>query len=203
VTQTAFDRALLWVLDGGHGWGGERGRSDNPHDGAAKHVPEGAVHTVDGITQPVYDEFRLGAGELPRPVAQIEPAEVASVYYRIWRRAWCDQVAMIPAESVALVIFDGVVQHGRPAAVEMWQRVVRSVPDGVPGPDTLTRTRERLAALGERIVAAAYLDRRYRLYLAILDRHPDYYRFRRGWRRRLNAVAAQVGLPPAWPEVAA
>lgn len=157
------------------------------------------MHTVDGLTQPVYDDYRLAHGELPRPIGAIEPAEVGAVYFWLWRRAWLDQVAPLPAERLALAIFDGVVNQGLGEAVMVWQRVVRTPADEIPGPHTIAQTEKRVALLGELAVVEAYLELRYGAYQRILIEHPEDGRFAHGWRNRLNALCAQLGIPPVWP----
>ena len=201
AVQTAFDRALAWLLHGGHGWAGEGGTSADPTDHAARTQPFGAIHTNYGITQDTYTDWRLAQGDVPAPVAEIDLAEVSAIYFGLWRAAWCDQLAgKLGCADLALCVFDGVVQHGQGEAVRMWQRVARSTPDGVPGPLTLLMTDARRTHVGEPALCAAYLDRRHGFYEGLILRDPTQGRFRNGWRARLNALAATVGLAPLWTD---
>ena len=196
---TAFDRAMTWLLHGGYGWAGEGGSSSDPADRAAAAVGAGMIHTRLGVTQDTYTDWRLAKGELPRPVWEIEDAEVAAIYFQnFWRAAWCDRLAALPAPDLALCVLDGAVQHGPDESVRLWQRVVRTVPDGVPGPTTLLCTEARRAQVGEQALCSAYLDRRVGLYETLILRDPSQVRFRRGWMRRMNALAQTVGLTPLW-----
>lgn len=191
--QTAFDDAMAFVAR----W--EGGFSRDPTDRAAGQA--GAIHTVAGVTQVTYDDWRLRVGDVPRPIAEIEADEVAAVYRLLyWREGWCDRVASdVRAERLALCLFDGAVQHGVSGSTRLWQRTVQAEPDGMPGPKTIERTLIHVGQLGQLIVCEAYLERRYGVYVELIKRNPEQQKFRNGWRNRLNSLCKEVGVPIVWP----
>lgn len=190
---TAFDRAMSFVSP----W--EGGISRDPTDRAAK-KSRSPIHTVAGITQETYDDWRLRKGDLPRPVAEIEADEIGAIYrHQYWREAWCDRVADdLKAESLALCLFDGAVQHGVSGSTRLWQRTVHAEADGVPGPKTLEQTARRIEGYGELPVCEAYLDRRVGIYADLIKRYPDQRKYRNGWRNRVNALCKAIGVSPVW-----
>lgn len=202
AVETAFDRALAWLLHGGFGWRGEGGTSADPNDHAARDQPFGAIHTNFGITQDTYTDWRLKNGDVPAPVAQIDLAEVSAIYFtEFWRTAWCDQLAgKLGMADLALCLFDGQVQHRPADNIRLWQRVVRSTPDGVPGPLTLLMTDARRTQIGEAALCEAYLERRQGLYETLIIRDPTQAAERNGWKSRINALAQTVGLAPIWTD---
>jgi lysozyme family protein len=196
VPLTAFDRALAWLLQQ------EGGFSADPSDRAARMVPPGQVHTAYGITQVTYTAWLEKQGESHRPVGAITMAEVASIYLGIWRRVGCADLAEDGAHRLALVHFDGAVQHGERSAVRLLQRSVQVVPDGIWGPRTHAAVRAAMACHqppNDGPLCEAVLARRVALYQRLL-RLPGQIRFARGWRRRINALATHVGVPIPWPD---
>ena len=193
--MTPYDRALAFIL----GW--EGGSSSDPLDRAAHQALAAGqtIHTVRGITQATYDDWLLSKGELPRPVVEIEIADVAAIYHSLfWVPAWCDRLVDAEMPRLAECIMDGSVQHGVGTSVRLWQRMVRSPVDGVAGPHTLGATVLRRNAVGEDLLCAAYLDRRVGLYESIILRDRSQERFRDGWRNRLEALCADINIAPVW-----
>lgn len=191
--ETAFDKALAFVLRF------EGGLSKDAVDPAALQVDPGEVHTAYGITQATYDAHRYRAGEARQSVALIKRDEVAHVYLNdYWKAYRLDEVAH-HAPNFAMCLFDGYVQHRPDNNTKLWQRSVQSEPDGIVGPNTLMKTEYRVSVVGEPLVCAAYLERRYGLYAQIIRNDPPLQKFRKGWRRRLNELCRTVGLDPVWP----
>jgi len=93
-----FTRALQFVLDY------EGGFVDNPAD------PGGA--TNHGITQAVYDEYRLGRGFSKRSVRDITSDEYEYIYRHSYWAPIAERYADDGHPGLALYVFDSCVQHG-------------------------------------------------------------------------------------------
>ena len=197
-TKTAFDDAMDWLLHGFDDWHGEGGKVTARSDRAAAGTVPGTVHTNLGLTQATADDCRLAIGELPKPVADFTLEDAIECYLVLWRRSGAAALAGLPAPLAALALFDGFVQHGYDG-IRLWQRVALTPADGAWGPDTLAASGKRIRELNERSVCAAYLERRYGLYVLLLQRDPTQEANRRGWRSRLNALCLRLGLAPVWP----
>lgn len=173
-----FEIALRHVLDMEGGW------SDDPHD------PGGP--TNKGITLAVYARER-GIEVTPENFAALKAALqsipeqlVRDIYVRrYWQPAHC---AALRA-PLALMHFDAAVNHGVSAATRFLQEALDVDIDGEIGPITLAAA--RMAPL--RSTVARYGDIRRRRYRAL----PHFWRFGRGWLRRVDAtLAAAAHLMP-------
>jgi uncharacterized protein (TIGR02594 family) len=184
----AFEVALAHVLVLEGGW------SDDPLD------PGGP--TNKGITlADLARERRLAITEQSYPallteLRQISDQLVRDIYRnRYWRAARC---ADLPA-ALALMHFDAAVNQGVTGAARMLQRALGVAVDGEIGPITLGAARNcNVAATLE-----AYAAVRRRRYRAL----PTFWRFGRGWLRRVDATLARAhrlarpaDVPPANPE---
>jgi len=175
-----FDIALSHVLAMEGGW------TDDPHD------PGGP--TNKGITLAVYARERgLGItteniGELKSALRTIPDSLVRNIYEtRYWQPARCS--ALRP--SLALMHFDASVNHGVGNAARFLQEALGVEIDGEIGPIMLgaARTADPRQAL------ARYAAIRRRRYRAL----PHFWRFGRGWLRRVDATfaAATRLVPPS------
>ena len=174
-----FDLALDHVLAMEGGW------TDDPHD------PGGP--TNKGITLAVYARERAieitsaNLAELKSDLRAIPDALVRSIYEtRYWQPARCP--ALRP--SLALMHFDAGVNHGVGTAARFLQEALGVEIDGVIGPITL-----RAAGIAEpRQALARYAAIRRQRYRAL----PHFWRFGRGWLRRVDAtLAAAIRLVPS------
>ena len=173
---SVFDEALCFVI------AREGGYSDNPadHGGA----------TCCGVTQATYDAFRNGSGVGPRPVLEITPREIRTIYWgRYWRPAACDAIAGTKP-NLALVHFDAAVNQGVGEAERMLQRALGVAADGVIGPSTLMAVQ----VCNEIAAVSALLIERARVYRAIVQQHPEDAQFLPGWLSRLRWCARAVGV---------
>ena len=177
-----FETALRHVLDMEGGW------SDDPHD------PGGP--TNKGITLAVYarergiDVSTENFAALKAALRSIPDALVRDIYVRrYWQPAHC---AALRA-PLALMHFDAAVNHGVSAATRFLQEALDVDIDGEIGPITLTAARK--APLRQTI--ARYGEIRRRRYRAL----PHFWRFGRGWLRRVDATLAAAAhlMPPAPP----
>ncbi len=94
-----FERALAFVLK----W--EGGYSDHPSD------PGGATNM--GVTQAVYDAWRLSKGQAKQDVRLITREEAAAIYKE---RYWDPLGVSNYNPALALIAFDAAVNHGLSAA---------------------------------------------------------------------------------------
>jgi uncharacterized protein (TIGR02594 family) len=179
-----FEIALRHVLDMEGGW------SEDPHD------PGGP--TNKGITLAVYarergiDVTTENFAALKASLRSIPDALVRDIYLRrYWQPAQC---AALRA-PLALTHFDAAVNHGVGTATRFLQEVLDVDIDGEIGPITLAAARK--APLRETI--QRYGDIRRRRYRAL----PHFWRFGRGWLRRVDATLAAAArlMPPARPSI--
>jgi uncharacterized protein (TIGR02594 family) len=172
ASQSAFfDRALLHILDM------EGGFTNDPLD------PGGP--TNQGITLGVFAAWRkvtltaANRESLIRDLKAIDAATVREIYrQRYWDLAHCDE--LVP--PLALMHFDAAVNHGVGTAIRFLQEAVGVSIDGEIGPET----RAAVAAANLSAALAAYAAIRERRYRAL----PHFWRFGRGWLRRVDATLA-------------
>lgn len=167
--QNRFDECLKLVLV--H----EGGYVNHPKD------PGGA--TNKGVTQRVYDGFRLKKGQSKRSVKEITDAEVSSLYKaQYWDIAQCDDM---PA-GVDYVVFDGNVNSGVGQSVKWLQR---SLP-GYKGPIDGDVGVGTLGALSTELDIDDLIDRICNRRMAFLKALKTFGTFGRGWTRRVEGVRA-------------
>ena len=166
-----FDIAFAHVLEMEGGW------SDDPYD------PGGPTNL--GITLAVYAATKgrvLDAGTMPALLAELRslaPATARAIYdARYWRPAHCPELA----PGLALMHFDAAVNHGVGGAIRFLQQALAVDVDGEIGPDTLSAAR----TLQQSEVLARYAELRRARYQAL----PHFWRFGRGWLRRVDATLA-------------
>lgn len=171
-----FDDCLAFTL----GPSVEGGYSDNPldHGGA----------TNRGITQVVYDTFRLRHGLPQQPVSGMTLAETEQIYAEDY---WTPIQGNSLGAPVDLCMFDLAVNSGVGRAIQLLQETVGVDVDGGLGPVTLAAT----AALPPMAVAAGICDRREEFLKGIVARNPNQAIFLHGWINRVNAVRKAAGLP--------
>jgi len=179
-----FESALAHVLEM------EGGFTDDRHD------PGGPTNF--GITLGVFAAWRkvtvtaANRAGLIRDLKAIDRATVAEIYRRrYWDAARC---VALPA-PLAFLHFDAAVNHGVGNAIRFLQEAVGADVDGEIGPET--RKAVARAPLADALDAyAAIRKRRYRAL-------PHFWRFGRGWLRRVErtlqrarALVAGPALPP-------
>lgn len=164
-----FERALVHVLDM------EGGFSDDAYD------PGGP--TNKGITLDVFAKWRgvtvdaTSRKTLIAALKQIDEATVRDIYQtRYWQPASCDELP----DPVAVMHFDAAVNHGVGTAIRILQSVLRVAADGEIG----SKTRAALKAANPRAIVGRYAELRRKRYRAL----PHFWRFGRGWLRRVDAT---------------
>lgn len=171
TADPVFAKVLAHVLEM------EGGFSDDPYD------PGGP--TNKGITLAVYATFKcqtLDATSRDRLIAELKSIPDATVS-AIYRRRYFEP-ADCPAFTAPLTLmhFDAAVNHGVGTAIRILQQAAGVTVDGEIGPETL-------AAVGSRNVVdliETYAEIRRARYRAL----PHFWRFGRGWLRRVDATLA-------------
>ena len=169
ANDETFAKSLAHVLEM------EGGYSNDPYD------PGGPTNR--GITLAEYARFRniaLDAGSRARLIAELQripDATVAAIYRQNYWLASCCQAFAPP---LALMHFDAAVNHGVFGAIQMLQAVVGVAVDGEIGPQTLGA----IAARNAGDLVEAYAETRRARYRAL----PHFWRFGRGWLRRVDAT---------------
>lgn len=162
-----YDKALSAVLV--H----EGGYVNHPRD------PGGATNR--GVTQTVYDDWRVTHGLPERSVKAITDAEVMAVYRQnYWNRVKGDELP----SGVDYAVFDFAVNSGISRAIRYLQTAAGVESDGVIGPMTLEAVRA--------MSAPGLIDRLCDERLAFLKRLPIFDTFGKGWTRRVEDVRAKA-----------
>ena len=166
-----FETALAHVLEMEGGW------TDDPYD------PGGPTNL--GITLAVYAAHSrrpLDDAMKPALLAELRaltPRRARDIYIaRYWTPAHC---AALPA-GLAVMHFDAAVNHGVGNAVRFLQSALDVDVDGEIGPETLAAVR----AIAQSRSLDNYAELRRVRYRAL----PHFWRFGRGWLRRVDETLA-------------
>lgn len=151
----------------------EGGFVNDPQD------PGGATNR--GVTQLVYDAWRLGEGLARRSVRLINDYEVGAIFRRqYWNACRCDD---LPA-GLDYCIFDFAVNSGVNRASRYLQRALGAVEDGQIGPATVARA----GAQSVEYTINSVCDAR----LVFLRQLPTFGHFGGGWTARVGDVRAKA-----------
>jgi len=171
--MSRFNECLNFVLEV------EGGYCNDPSDSG------GATNC--GITQSVYDEYRVRTGRNRQPVVGIGADEVADIYrVRYWQSVRADQLP----RAVDLVVFDAAVNHGPRQAILFLQRAVGADDDGVIGPNTIAEVQHDVRN-GIDVADAVIVSRR-EFYKMLVARKPSQIKFLKGWMNRLDKLNAEI-----------
>jgi len=113
--------------------------------------------------------------------------EDAMVHYynNYWLASNCNEMP----PKVAIIHFDGCVNHGVKQASKFLQRVIGVVDDGIVGARTLSILNS-IQDIDSIVIEIA--DRREAFYNRIVERNPSQKRFLKGWMIRINEVRDYV-----------
>lgn len=156
-----FDVALRYVL--GH----EGGYINHPDD------PGGPTNF--GVTQRVYDSWRLREGQAKQSVRKITADEVAAIYRRQYWDAVCGDD--LPS-GVDYAVFDFAVNSGQARSARYLQKCIGANRDGIVGAETVSKASE----MDEADLIASLCEARLK-YVRGLKK---YKTFGRGWERRIR-----------------
>lgn len=147
--------------------------------------------TNQGVTQAVYDEWRMRKAFDKRSVRAIERGEVIHIYLeQYWKPSRCQALDF----PMSLILFDSAVNHGVGRAVKLLQNVLDVAADGHFGPQTMAAYDDQEAASGTCGIAGKYLAAREAFYVRIVEADPSLGKFLRGWLNRLAALRAEAKL---------
>ena len=151
----------------------EGGFVDNPLDSGGA--------TMHGVTQTVYDRYRLSIGELNQSVRLISDDEVQHIYSEMyWTPAHCPDLS----ERVGICHFDWAVNHGVSGAIETLQGVIGVTQDGIFG----QMTANAVQAMDESTLIVDYLDARAAWYKQRVVNDPSQSVFLTDWLNRVQTL---------------
>lgn len=165
MSAAGFKRSMPLVLK--H----EGGKVDDPRDPGGR--------TNQGVTQRVYNGYRVKRGLPVLDVYDMEPAERDAIYkLQYWDAIHGDQLP----DGVDYVVFDGAVNSGPSQSIKWLQRALGNLPvDGQIGQATLAAVAEH----GDPdALVEAICDRR----MAFLQALKTWGTFGKGWSRRVASV---------------
>lgn len=161
----------------------EGGNVDHPKDPGGR--------TSRGVTQRVYDAYRVKNGKQKQDVYKASSAEVSEIYHdQYWKVAKCDELP----SGVDLVVFDISVNSGPKRAYKILQAALRkrgntNCPvDGVPGMVTVQAV---VDDSDNDLLIAEMGKRRLAFYMAL----DGWKTFGKGWRARNDNC---VKIAQAW-----
>jgi lysozyme family protein len=164
MAQSSFDKVMAFVLHE------EGGYVNDPHD------PGGATNL--GVTQRVYNGYRIRIGKGVATVKGISMPEAAEIYRTsYWHTIHGDELPV----GIDLCVMDAAVNSGPGQAAKWLQACVGAPIDGFIGHVTLSRamvTRDRIALVN------ALCDRR----LTFMQGLKAWVFFKKGWRARVERV---------------
>lgn len=111
------------------------------------------------------------------------------IYFKnYWVAGDCSEIAQF-APRLAMLHFDGCINHGNARAAKLLQSAVGATVDGDIGPGSLAAIK-RACALpnGEREVCKKLADLRIAFYNGIVSKKPDQSRFLKGWLSRISTA---------------
>jgi len=174
MAPSRFDLCLKRVLI--H----EGGNIDDPQDRGGR--------TSRGITQEVYDNYRVSKGMRQLDVWEATDGDVRDIYFaRYWAPLCC---ALLPV-GLDWVTFDAGVNSGTRRAGKWLQRSLGMAEgdiDGVIGQQTLRYVHDAMAADEVDRVIDRFMEARRDFLANIVLRDPSQARFSRGWGNRCSTV---------------
>jgi lysozyme family protein len=133
-------------------------------------------------------ETKFGISKRANPDVDIKAltwAEAKAIYHeKYWLEGKCDKMS----PRIAILHFDGCVNHGVERANIFLQRALGVTTDGKVGPVTLGK----LAASNELFICGMVCKYREQFYRDIVTRKPTQAKFLGGWLRRINEMRAFV-----------
>lgn len=114
-------------------------------------------------------------------VRNLNLQETMEIYYdRYWLAGKCDKIPQV----LAIIHFDGCVNHGVGRANKFLQQAVGVAADGVIGPATLAAINDGDESAMINEISLLRID----FYNAIVNRNPAQVKFLKGWLRRIDEV---------------
>jgi lysozyme family protein len=171
-----FKKAMKLLLDPNV----EGGYSNDPHDPGGE-TNHGVSDARDGKKDGKADLNGDGDGDVL--IKDLTPEQAEAIYYvDYWQPAQCDKLPW----PLSYFVFDFAVnQYGGPkAAVQVLQKALNTVQDGVIGNNTLAAIRRA----DQKYLCTLYLALRARRYVGTRN----FDRYGTGWFRRLFTIAMEA-----------
>lgn len=183
VFERALDHAMLYEV-GGH-W-------DLDAPGAREGLIDTQAHRkACGYVNDPSDrggETKYGISKNANPdldIANLDWEAAKRIYMkRYWYPGDCEDIAAYGLPRLALLHFDGCVNHGIGRASVFLQRSVGADPDGDVGPETM----KILSSVDEHVTIDKICDMRTAFYRELASSDPSQGRFLNGWLRRINEL---------------
>lgn len=181
-----FTQAFIKAVT--HAMGYEVGPFDaNDSDTIAGLISTPAQRRKVGYTNDPVDaggETKFGIAKSGNPktnIASLTWPEAQQIYYdRYWIAGGCNLLS----PRLAVLHFDGCINHGISRAGKFLQEVVGASQDGQVGPATAKLANSK----NDLEICAALADRREKFYRGIVASNPPQARFLNGWLRRINEM---------------
>lgn len=152
--------------------------------GYSNHPRDPGKATMRGITQSVYDDWRVMQGLPKQSVRLIASTEVSTIYqWRYWDAARCGSLPV----GVDYAMFDFAVNSGVRRATICLQRALEIKDDGAMGPITVAKAIGFCHAHGNDALSDMLCNAR----MTFLKSLPTYKDFGKGWEARV--MGAKTG----------
>lgn len=157
--------------------------------GFSNHPADRGGATNKGITQAVYDEWRVRHGYNRQPVVGIYIDEVEAIYREnYWNKVQAFQLA----EPLDLAVFDAAVNSGPARAARWLQAAVGVKQDGMIGPQTIAAVHDMTEKVGAKELARAVTQLREQFIYDLIERDPSQVVFGKGWANRLALLRSAI-----------
>lgn len=133
-------------------------------------------------------ETKFGVAKNANPTLNIKTLtweDAKAVYFKkYWLAAACDKLP----PKVAIIAFDGAINHGVGRATKFLQQAAGVLVDGNIGPVSLAK----IASMDQDVLCNKIADLRVKFYKDIVAAKPSQAKFLNGWLRRIDEVRAFV-----------
>jgi lysozyme family protein len=147
--------------------------------GFSNHPSDPGKATMHGVTQTVYDAYRVKHGEQLQGVGLISDEEVNDIYFHGY---WVPmELGSINNDNLVLDVYDMGINSGIRMAIKILQRLVGEIDDGFIGAMTLQGIRDYNGD-----VAEEYKKRRKLFYVTLAQNKPELRVFLKGWLARVD-----------------
>jgi lysozyme family protein len=114
-------------------------------------------------------------------ISSLDLAATMEIYYRdYWIKGKCDRLPPV----LAMLHFDGCVNHGVPRAAKFLQRAAGVTADGIIG----DRTLQAVSQIPESTIIEDIISMRQKFYNDIVKNDPRQAIFLNGWMNRINTI---------------
>lgn len=155
------------------------------HEGGySNHAADPGGATMKGVTQAVYDAFRVVSDLPKRSVRKIETPELEAIYDRQY---WDKVVGDLLPSGIDYAVFDAAVNSGPAQAIKWLQRSLGKLYDGKVDGIIGLKTLSAVKRLNDRDALLVDFAARRMTFLRRLRHWPQ---FKDGWTTRVAQVKA-------------